>query len=518
MNAELFVHGPRRAFYGCQEEKAYSQLFDSNQTDSIQYVVEVRASADGQRYAYYNYCRYAHFQDVAGRNGAYLGISLRLDAFYFDLREIYTILDSVFKTGAVGLLVKQSGNTYQYLVEGFEPVKQSILERIEKPLGSLLSGFYAPSKLLPIDNSFHSGQGIIRGLDDNYDSAKRLAELKHYGKIVFSSNYPIEALVDAQDKAKFEIAKAVDATQKELDKSKTEVETLSSKLKESENNNQSLCEKINQLEDDISNLKEENQAKNKSLEHADHECRQLKELVKKLTEKVNELEHEKNRLKRDKGALGSSGTLQQDNNPPQENRSFLQDITRKLNNIVNVVKNNWFFSAVLIAAALVIILIFTAVRGGVKLFTDNSDPIYSGKVVGGTTPSNNPQRTEMHSDSFNPSDLGGNMAANEQTMPALRSLSVTAEVKKSLVGNNTTIVTINSTSQAQGIISASITNLKSNNINAEDFEWEIRKGRDEIIVIGHGKSFEYTPETKGKYYVCAFYQGNCIYAYPVKIE
>lgn len=513
MNAELFVHGPRRAFYGCQEEKAYSQLFDSNQTDSIQYVVEVRTSADGQRYAYYNYCRYAHFQDVAGRNGAYLGISLRLDAFYYDLREIYTILDSVFKTGAVGLLVKQSGNTYQYLVEGFEPVKQSILERIEKPLGSLLSGFYAPSKLLPIDNSFHSGQGIIRGLDDNYDSAKRLAELKQYGKIVFSSNYPIEALVDAQDKAKFEIAKAVDAIQKELDNSKAEVKTLSSKLKESENNNQSLCEKINQLEDDISNLKEEKnslQAKNKSLEHADHEFNQLKESVKTLTQEINNLEQEKLRLKRDIGALGSPGTLQQDNTCNQKNQSIIQDIIRVLFDVVDVTKNHWRLFAALIAAFVAVALIFESVYGGIFQFADNSN--YHGHTVNSTTHSNNnPQKSETTTDSFNPADT--------DACQGLRCLSVTPEVKRNLVGNEATIVTINNNSQTPGIISASITNLRSDSINKNDFDWEIRNHRrDTVIANGTGKSFVYTPTNSGTYYVCAFYQGNCIYAHPVKIE
>ena len=93
MTAELFIHGPRHAFYGKRDEVAYSQLFDDSQIkDNVRFIVEIRKGSDGKWYTYYNYCRYANVLDIAGRNGAYLGITLRLDVYYANLRNVYTIL------------------------------------------------------------------------------------------------------------------------------------------------------------------------------------------------------------------------------------------------------------------------------------------------------------------------------------------------------------------------------------------------------------------------------------------
>lgn len=198
MTAELFIHGPRHAYYGPQSEAAYSQLFDNSQIkDDVRFVVEIRRGADGKNYAYYNYCRYNNMQDIDGRSGAYIGISIRLDAYYTNLKAMFVVLESAFNRGSIGLLVDKVPDGYRYCVASFDQVKQQILEKIEKPLGVLLSNLYNPSEFLSIDSSFNTGREILKAIDDTGAVNARLKDIRSFGKIIFASAVPTEAMKEA---------------------------------------------------------------------------------------------------------------------------------------------------------------------------------------------------------------------------------------------------------------------------------------------------------------------------------
>lgn len=324
MNAELFIHGPRNAFYGASSEIAYSKLFDNSSIkDEIRFVVEVRKSSDGNRYAYYTYCRYSNVQDYGGRNGAYIGLSVRLDSYYTNLRAMYTVLEAVFNKGAIGLLVDKTPNGFQYRVEAFEPVKQQILERIERLLGSYLSNLYNPSEFITIDDSFKKGQDIIKGIDDNKFTEARLLDIKSSGKIIFASSVTLDCILDIQKKSeqilsdvRSQHAKEFETVQKEseqaleglrsqYEKSNAEAreqyDAIASKYEDSKQKVSSLEESYNQKQEENRRLqseKEQLQTKFNRLSGYAKDINQLKDEVGSLKKKIDSLENENLRLKR----------------------------------------------------------------------------------------------------------------------------------------------------------------------------------------------------------------------------
>ena len=324
MNAELFIHGPRNAFYGASSEVAYSKLFDNSSIkDEIRFVVEVRTSIEGNRYAYYTYCRYSNVQDYGGRNGAYIGLSVRLDSYYTNLRAMYTVLEAVFNKGVLGLLVDKTSTGFQYRVEAFEPVKQQILERIERPLGSYLSNLYNPSEFITIDGSFKKGQDLIKGIDDNKYAEARLNDIKLSGKIVFASTAVLDSILEIQKRSeqlltetRNQHAKECEAIQQGKEQALEELrsqyeksyadaqeqyEFISSKYETSQQKLSSLEKSCSQVQKEKKCLESErDQLKSKldSISGYAEDIRQLKDEVKSLKKKIDDLENENARLKR----------------------------------------------------------------------------------------------------------------------------------------------------------------------------------------------------------------------------
>lgn len=303
MDAELFIHGPRHAFYGKSEDSPYCQLFDNSRVkDQIRFVVEVRKGGSGKWYTYYTYCRYANVLDIDGRNGAYIGLTIRLDAYYANLRNIYTIIEATFHAKVVGLLVKKSGNAYQYLVGDFKHSQQSILNNVEKSLGAMLNGIISPSDVFPIDASFTTGgTEIIKGLDDNLYSAARMADIKRTGRLVFASSTEIE-LVSKLNK-EFEIRQQ--AVKSDFHK---EVLHIQNDLDEANKCINSLKEELSQRNVQIEALQGENRQLQATIVTKDKEKGELISKIdsfSSIQDKLDQIQKQVAQLKSEKYSLES---------------------------------------------------------------------------------------------------------------------------------------------------------------------------------------------------------------------
>lgn len=292
MNAELYIHGPRHAIYGQRDEDAYFQGFDNSKIkDDIRFTVEIRKN-EGKLYTYYNYLRYSNVTDVAGRTGAYIGITLRLDAYYANLNVVYTILNSIFSKSVVGTLVRQTSTGYQYNVDNFEHSKTEILDKIEKPFGTILANIMSPQEVYQLDANFISpnilGQGkyIVKGIDDAKDSKKRLAEIKSIGRIVFSSLQPIEQLQIVIDQCEREKQKFAESKQGEITNLEKTISITRSELANSHSQVSQLNSEVERLTNELSNLKHEIQSFEEDKKNLD----KLKDEKKEL-DKQNKLLH-----------------------------------------------------------------------------------------------------------------------------------------------------------------------------------------------------------------------------------
>ena len=301
MEAEFFIHGPRHAFYGKQEGNQYCQLFDNSQIkDEIRFIVEVRKAENGKFNTYYNYCRYANVLDVDGRNGAYIGLTVRLDAYYANLRIMYTVLDAIFKSSVVGLLVKKIPSGFQYVVADFNKSRQSILTNVEKKLGTILVGVISEAEVYTIDSSFSMrGKEIIKGLDDNRYTLLRLADVKKAGKIVFASSQPLDCVeaVSQESERNIEILK------EERDK---EIAQIRSSFDESQAREIALKENISKGAAQIIHLEEEKKTLQNKLLVREEKIEKLNERLKSFAsigERLDKLQEEIGSLRKEKQSL-----------------------------------------------------------------------------------------------------------------------------------------------------------------------------------------------------------------------
>lgn len=336
MDAELFIHGPRHAYYGKQEDSQYCQLFDNSQIkDEIRFVVEIRKGGNGKWYTYYTYCRYANILDIDGRNGAYIGLTVRLDAYYANLRNLYTILEATFNAKVVGLLVKKSGNTFQYLVSDFRNSQQSILNNIEKSLGAMLAGSISTSDVFPIDSSFTTGGNeIVKGLDDNQYSEARMTDIKRTGRLVFASSAEIDKIAKLnkefdlkQEAIKADLQKGFSKIQRELDDANNKNNSLKEEMYQKERQIETLQdvekqlnaridsfssfqEKIPQLQNLVSQLQSERHELESKLKERNNDINRLNAKVQYLEEDIQKLKNSSKDMASDNGCSG--------NNSPQE--------------------------------------------------------------------------------------------------------------------------------------------------------------------------------------------------------
>lgn len=299
MTAELFIHGPRHAFYGPQSEAVYSQLFDNSQIkDDVRFVVEIRRGANGNNYAYYNYCRYNNVQDIDGRGGAYIGISIRLDAYYTNLKAMFVVLESAFNRGSIGLLVNKVPDGYRYCVASFDQVKQQILEKIEKSIGALLSNLYNPSEYLSLDSSFHTGKEILKAIDDIGAANARLKDLRAYGKIIFASTTPTEAVKDAEfiysQKVK-ELNRQHEQNTNELSSSLLQIKTENDDLKSEV---QSLLEEQTTMVNRLKGIQDQNIRLNSSLKKENLRILNQEKINRQLSTELEIYKKEISELKR----------------------------------------------------------------------------------------------------------------------------------------------------------------------------------------------------------------------------
>ena len=301
MEAEFFIHGPRHAFYGKPEDSQYCQLFDNSQIkDEIRFIVEVRKAGNGRWCTYYNYCRYANVLDIDGRSGAYIGLTVRLDAYYANLRNMYTVLEAIFMSRVVGLLVKKIPSGFQYIVADFKNSHQSILTNVEKNLGAMLMAIIADDEVFTIDSSFSSGgKEIIKGLDDNQYSAARLSDIKKSGKLLFASSKAI----DLVEEMNHEFDRRREALKEEQEK---EIATIKRSLDDAGEREASLKDDISKRTEQISQLEEEKKILESNCAAKEKEKEELSEKLQGLSlieDKLNKLQKEIDTLRREKQSL-----------------------------------------------------------------------------------------------------------------------------------------------------------------------------------------------------------------------
>ena len=139
LKLNLFVHGVPQGqkIWGPKEE---DQNFIGNfysQKSNLDAQLKIDVMKMGKEvYCYYTYLRGGVMIDIDGRPGSYFAITIRINAFYIDLPNIYYTLDIAYKKFILGKILKSNEAATNFLVskncQFFSPLVNNSVSLVKK--------------------------------------------------------------------------------------------------------------------------------------------------------------------------------------------------------------------------------------------------------------------------------------------------------------------------------------------------------------------------------------------------
>ena len=139
LEVEVFLHGVPLGFkmLGDEQDRTYLlSFYNQNDWDVPEFLKVERV---GNK-MFYTFIKCNNVNDKNGRSGSYVGLTLRMNCFYADVQNVYSILHAAYKKLCVGVFVSDTGVKTQYLVSDFKEVGtkfDDIKKRILDIVGSL---------------------------------------------------------------------------------------------------------------------------------------------------------------------------------------------------------------------------------------------------------------------------------------------------------------------------------------------------------------------------------------------
>ena len=300
MTVDFILHGVPNGqdFWGANDDNHYFSTFYVQKSEREYLSIEAR-KVSGKSYCYYNYLKYNNVTASDGRAGAYLGITLRFDAYYKDILNIYQLFEIVYNN-LLDTIFEKNGEAIKYKISKFEAA-DSNLNEIKKKVVNLIQLSATAKDFTALNDSFFNNEDKTLPaflLDCTPDNV--LQALKKYGKIDVSKYYPsnneakkmrnIEerfiATISQKDKDLEEknqqISKIADDCQNlksNLSAEKEEVLRLGKVVSEKENTikkNEASLKQVDELKSKIEKLTTTLQTKENEIKQKEKEINQLK--------------------------------------------------------------------------------------------------------------------------------------------------------------------------------------------------------------------------------------------------
>lgn len=208
LKLNLFVHGVPKGqkIWGPQEEdRIFLESFYSRKPS-----VEVQLQVDvfqigGNLNCYYTYLRGGNILDKDNRQGSYFALTVRVNAFYNDLFNMFNILDATYNKYILRTILTSDESSTRFIVDDFQQSEKK-LQDIEKEIINYLSSFSISSDFISLDNfaaNAKSESPNINLLECNNKSV--LNYIKEKGNISVSPFYPSRQFVEFTRKKDEEI-------------------------------------------------------------------------------------------------------------------------------------------------------------------------------------------------------------------------------------------------------------------------------------------------------------------------
>lgn len=236
LNIELIVHGVphgHKIWNAREDEKRYIATFYGPTYEVDEQMIVERRGAD----MYYTFVRGRNVVSEDNRPGSFLALTLRMNAYYADIRNVYGILRAAYQKTIVGTGVTETGGAAKYRISDFAQVDAKLREA-KQSVVDYIGRFSQQSDLCDL-SAIRPGAGGAATRLNLLDCSAQAAEavLKAGGRLIVSPCFPTtemqrvldqkhKELAAAQQQAQLQVAQVQQQASQSESRMKTRIEAL----------------------------------------------------------------------------------------------------------------------------------------------------------------------------------------------------------------------------------------------------------------------------------------------------
>lgn len=257
--------------------------------------VDIR-ECKGKVYSYYTFVKGQNVMGYDNRTGSYFALTIRMDAYYADLQNMYKILSAAYEKMCVGRLVQKQGKDIKFIVQDFT-VLDNELKGMENRIISYIGEFSNNKDLVSFSGFKTNGQQPAQ--TENLlecDNVKALNTVKATGKISVSPYYPSKEVKELISKNEDEMQKLRQMASQQIneahEKASQQIRNIESKA------NEDIASVRRQASEEMTRLKSQYSSVDKQMNELEQKLKQEKERSKQLQKELRtELEQKLEQLR-----------------------------------------------------------------------------------------------------------------------------------------------------------------------------------------------------------------------------
>lgn len=290
LNINLYVHGVpmgHKTWGVLGEDDNFIANFYSSKWPAKELMQVDIMECKGKVYSYYTFVKGQNVMGYDNRTGSYFALTIRMDAYYADLQNMYKILSAAYEKMCVGRLVQKQGEGIKFIVQDFA-VLDNELKGMENRIISYIGEFSNNKDLVSFSGFKTNGQ--LEAQTENLlecDNAKALNTVKATGKISVSPYYPSKEVKELISKNEDEMQKLRQMTSQQIneahEKASQQIRNIESKAKED------IASVRRQASEEMTRLKSQYSSVDKQMYELEQKLEQEKLRTKQLQKEVKEL-------------------------------------------------------------------------------------------------------------------------------------------------------------------------------------------------------------------------------------
>lgn len=219
LNIKLFVHGVpmgQKTWGPNGEDSIYLSSFYGPKWDVPEVMKVDVMTFGGITYCYYSFVKGQKVLDCQGRAGSYFALTLRINAFYADIQNMYGILKAAYDKMCVGLCVTEAEGSVKFLCSDFQNIDAKIKD-IESHIIKYVSEFSISEDIISFNRLTIESKGFIKNIN-LHECTRGVAveQIRRSGKLMVSPWYLSANAAKTIDRQKDEMQEIIARSQQEI--------------------------------------------------------------------------------------------------------------------------------------------------------------------------------------------------------------------------------------------------------------------------------------------------------------